>query len=1104
MGAGIDTGFPDVLPGITSGTFSSFLNFDYTSVIRSAFDAWSAVANIKFVQVADNGGAGASQYISDIRIAAEFIDGFGDLQEDTLAETYFPTANGGVQSPLAGNMIVDLGEPLTQQEFYLTVLHEIGHSLGLDHEFVNLAIMNPFLNTSLSGLQQDDINGIVSIYNWSTGAILAYTMPDIAGAQPLTILNGFAGAIYNGNSSNNVISGSSLAETLNGQGGNDTIGSGAGNDYIDGGTGADTMGGLTGDDTYVLDNASDIVLENAGEGTDTVISGLSYTLTADVENLTLSGTAIAGIGNGDSNAIAGNGSNNTLIGNGGNDTLDGGMGNDTLIGGTGDDTYVVDSASDVVTENAGEGTDLLMSAVTVSALDGNLENVILTGGFSNTNATGNAGNNTIIGNAGNNTLAGGDGNDVLDGTRGTDTLIGGMGDDTYLFNSSTDIVALVENSGEGTDWIRSSIDVVSVAANIENVELTGISSILVWGNSADNILLGNSGNNNLRGGAGNDTMAGGAGNDTYQIDSPLDVIVEVANNGIDTVQSLLATAYTLDANFENLFLAGTGTVGIGNAADNTIVGTYNGPFAGSNTLYGLDGNDTLWGGSSYDTLYGGNGDDVIHDTGGSGGVGDTFVGGAGNDTYYTSDYTHVMIEDAGEGTDTLVLSPFHGGLPTVNAVLQANVENLILGGGDSHSASGNAGNNVLIGNAGANSLAGLVGNDTLDGGDGDDMLNGGADNDVLIGGAGADVAVFSGSRAGYSIVKSGNGDVIVTGADGTDLVQSTEFLQFSDQTLSVSSLPSLVQGTAGNDVLNGGLNNDAIDGLAGADTMTGLGGDDTYYVDNPGDLVVEQSGGGTDLVRSTVHHGLAANVENLELLGTADLAGAGNALINILTGNSGNNILNPLGGADTMIGGAGNDTYYVDNLGDVVTENPGEGTADLVIAQIGGLTLAANVESGSLAVAGLMAGNSAANVLTGSAGNDTLTGGLGNDTLIGGAGTDIATFAGNQSGYALTKNANGDVTIVGGDGTDLAQGIETLQFADQVVSVASLSAPVVPDLWSYISLDGTTVAAGGSASVTAYVVNQGTGAAAGSTTGFYLSTDAVITTADTLLATKVS
>jgi serralysin len=158
-----------------------------------------------------------------------------------------------------------------------------------------------------------------------------------------------------------------------------------------------------------------------------------------------------------------------------------------------------------------------------------------------------------------------------------------------------------------------------------------------------------------------------------------------------------------------------------------------------------------------------------------------------------------------------------------------------------------------------------------------------------------------------------------------------------------------VTGTAGNDILPGlggddtisGLaGNDTIDGGTGADTMAGGLGNDTYVVDNAGDVVTENAGEGTDTVNTSITYVLTANVENLTMLGSADLQGYGNVLANTLTGNGGNNLLNGFGGADTMIGG---DTYFVDDAGDTVMESASEGS-DAVFATVD-QTLAANVET---------------------------------------------------------------------------------------------------------------------------------------------------------------
>ena len=107
------------------------------------------------------------------------------------------------------------------------------------------------------------------------------------------------------------------------------------------------MGGA-GDDSYVVNNRRDTVSEDANEGTDTVISSVSYALGANIENLTLTGGEFI---NG-----AGNDLNNVLTGNRVRNRLDGGAGADTMAGGKGNDTYVVDDVGDTVSENASEGT----------------------------------------------------------------------------------------------------------------------------------------------------------------------------------------------------------------------------------------------------------------------------------------------------------------------------------------------------------------------------------------------------------------------------------------------------------------------------------------------------------------------------------------------------------------------------------------------------------------------------------------------------------------------------------------------------------------------------------------------------------------------------
>ncbi|MDQ3478011.1 MAG: hypothetical protein M3438_02430 [Pseudomonadota bacterium] len=161
------------------------------------------------------------------------------------------------------------------------------------------------------------------------------------------------------------ITGSRFNNSLSGRGGDDTLIGGEGADRLRGGTGADTMTGGAGKDIYDVDDIGDVVVELADEGTaDLVVSSITYTLTENVERLTLTGSsAIDGTGNASANVIVGNSGANTLTGGDGNDTLNGGAGADTMVGGLGNDTYFVDDIGDIVTEAVGEGNDLVKSSL---------------------------------------------------------------------------------------------------------------------------------------------------------------------------------------------------------------------------------------------------------------------------------------------------------------------------------------------------------------------------------------------------------------------------------------------------------------------------------------------------------------------------------------------------------------------------------------------------------------------------------------------------------------------------------------------------------------------------------------------------------------------
>jgi Ca2+-binding RTX toxin-like protein len=299
-----------------------------------------------------------------------------------------------------------------------------------------------------------------------------------------------------------------------------------------------------GNDTYVVNASGDVVTEASGAGTDTVQSSISYTLGANVERLTLLGSAaINGSGNSLSNVLSGNAAANRLSGGTGNDTINGGGGNDTMIGGAGNDTYVVNARGDVVSEAAGAGTDTVQSSISY-ALGSNLERLTLTGSAS-ISGSGNSLANVLSGNGASNSLSGGAGGDFIDGGGGNDSMIGGAGNDTYIVDSFNDIVVETGTSATEIDTVRSSVN-HTLAANVERLFLTGSANITGNGNQGNNVLTGNAGNNLLKGSGGNDSVSGGAGSDVLDGGSGQDILAGGAGADFFLFSSALNASTNVD------------------------------------------------------------------------------------------------------------------------------------------------------------------------------------------------------------------------------------------------------------------------------------------------------------------------------------------------------------------------------------------------------------------------------------------------------------------------------------------------------------------------------------------------------------------------------
>ncbi|MBU2167105.1 MAG: M10 family metallopeptidase C-terminal domain-containing protein, partial [Alphaproteobacteria bacterium] len=270
-----------------------------------------------------------------------------------------------------------------------------------------------------------------------------------------------------------------------------TLDGGTGDDELFGGAGPDRMYGGTGNDTFYVDGQQDLVFENAGEGTDTIVSAGDFYLYDNIEALTLTGAGNSfGVGNALNNVITGNIGNNLLLGGAGNDTVSGGSGNDSLFGEAGADTLHGGAGVDYLV--GGAGHDVLFGDGDADALYGEDGDDVLWGGSSF---------HTDI-------LVGGAGNDILRGDSGLadyDLLDGDAGDDLYWVDTGDDLT--FEDVGGGNDTVYADVRVANAGVylyeNVENLVLVGTTAFGV-GNELNNLMIGSNSGNYLLGGAGDD------------------------------------------------------------------------------------------------------------------------------------------------------------------------------------------------------------------------------------------------------------------------------------------------------------------------------------------------------------------------------------------------------------------------------------------------------------------------------------------------------------------------------------------------------------------------------------------------------------------------
>ena len=795
----ISFGFPAVLPSYDSNKDHA-LGFRAFNPVQQAFAKLalgyiSTVVDLSFVQT-NNLDAPAT------------ISFANNQQSNSAGYAQIPSSSSdGSDLFLSINTVGNLS-PKDGDNSALTLIHELGHTLGLKHPFSHPdADGNIGPGPYLTGAEEDTAWTVMSYNMHASQYHLQYQALDIAALQYLY------GPSKTARAGNDVYTISAAAPNF--------IWDGAGTDSID----ASTCGqavclyltpgywGYVGKAKANLITAVGQITVNFG----TAIENLNGTAFSDqlfgnelsnsitgglgddsIEGWAGNDTLSGGIGN---DTLAGGDGNDSLVGGDGNDQISGGGGNDTIDGGSGSDIFVLsgprsdytvlwNSALSVFTINSkADGVDSVTAVESFKFSDVTLSSTTLTDTTPPTISISSNKTNLTVGQTATLTFAISE--SVSDFVVGDITVSGGTLSNfsgsgtsytatfTPTANSAANGVVSVGNSKFSDAAGNFNID-GSDANNTVSMTVNTVTAVTKTGTSSDDSLMGSAvidviyglvGNDTLDGGLGADTLIGGLGNDTYYVDNAGDSVVELAGEGTDT--EIASLSVYLPVNVESLTLTGTAYFGVGNALDNVITGSNAG-----NLLLGGAGNDTITGGDARDAIFGESGNDSIS---GGGGV-DYLIGGIGNDTI-----------NGGTGPDEIYGED----------------------GNDSISGGSDFQTDILVGGAG---------NDTIDGGPAWDQMYGNAGDDTYYVSQQVDWCFEQPNEGNDTVIAdSPNGFYLYANIEKLVLVGTTPFGVGNE-------LDNLIIGNAIGNVLLGGAGNDTLDGGAGQDILWGEAGADTFLI----------------------------------------------------------------------------------------------------------------------------------------------------------------------------------------------------------------------------------------------------------------------------------